>query len=172
MASESQLRIFLAGRVAVEANGHVLDEARFPGRQGRLLFAYLVAERGRAVPRDELAEALWEDAPPATWDKALTVIASKLRGVLADSGIGSATALTVRSAVTGSNCPREPGSTYSLRRARRRTQRRRSRQATSARRGPRARLLPHSCSNPCCPATTEPGWRRSGVTSPRFASVR
>ena len=94
MASESQLRIFLAGRVAVEANGHVLDEARFPGRQGRLLFAYLVAERGRAVPRDELAEALWEDAPPATWDKALTVIASKLRGVLADSGIGSATALT------------------------------------------------------------------------------
>ena len=58
MASGSQLRVFLAGRVAVEANGHVVDEARFPGRQGRLLFAYLVAEQGRAVPRDELAEAL------------------------------------------------------------------------------------------------------------------
>ena len=54
-----QLRVFLAGRVAVEANGHVIDETRFPGRQGRLLFAYLVAEQGRAVPRDELAEALW-----------------------------------------------------------------------------------------------------------------
>ena len=94
MASGSQLRVFLAGRVAVEANGHVIDEARFPGRQGRLLFAYLVAERGRAVPRDELAEALWENAPPATWEKALTVIASKLRGLLTDSGIDGATALS------------------------------------------------------------------------------
>src|SRR5881394_671180 len=94
MASGSQLRVFLAGRVAVEANGHVVDEARFPGRQGRLLFAYLVAEQGRAVPRDELAEALWQDAPPATWEKALTVIASKLRSLLTDTGIDGARALT------------------------------------------------------------------------------
>jgi SARP family transcriptional regulator, regulator of embCAB operon len=94
MASESQLRVFLAGRVAVEANGHVIDETRFPGRQGRLLFAYLVAEQGRAVPRGELAEALWEAAPPATWDKALTVIASKVRAVLADSGLDATAVLT------------------------------------------------------------------------------
>ena len=39
----------------------MIDEGRFPGRQGRLLFAYLVAEQGRPVPRDELAEALWGD---------------------------------------------------------------------------------------------------------------
>ena len=94
MVGGSQLRVFLAGRVAVEANGHVFDEARFPGRQGRLLFAYLVAAHGRAVPRDELAHALWEDAPPATWEKALTVIASKLRGVLTDSGLDGTAALT------------------------------------------------------------------------------
>ena len=61
----------------------MIDEERFPGRQGRLLFAYLVAEQGRPVPRDELAEALWGEAPPATWDKALTVIVSKLRALLA-----------------------------------------------------------------------------------------
>ena len=67
--------------------GWLIDEGRFPGRQGRLLFAYLVAEQGRAVPRDELAEALWGDAPPATWDKALTVLVSKLRAVLSDGGI-------------------------------------------------------------------------------------
>jgi YVTN family beta-propeller protein len=75
------------GRVAAEANGRVLDEARFPGRQGRLLFAYLVAAGSRPVPRDELADAIWGESPPATWEKALTVIASKLRGLLAEDGI-------------------------------------------------------------------------------------
>jgi YVTN family beta-propeller protein len=94
MASEVKARVFLAGRVAVEADGMVVDEARFPGRQGRLLFAYLVAEQGRPVPREELAEALWKETPPTTWDKALTGIVSKLRGLLEDQGIDGATALT------------------------------------------------------------------------------
>ena len=89
-----QLKVFLAGRVAVETNRVVIDESGFPGRQGRLLFAYLVAEQGRPVPRDELAEALWGEAPPATWHKALTVIASKLRSLLADRGIDAPDALT------------------------------------------------------------------------------
>ena len=91
---ELQLKIFLAGRVALETNGHVIDERRFPGRQGRLLFAYLVAEQGRAVPRDELADAIWGEEPPATWDKVLTVIASKLRSLLGNNGIDRANALT------------------------------------------------------------------------------
>jgi YVTN family beta-propeller protein len=82
-----QLKVFLTGRVAAEANGRVLDEARFPGRQGRLLFAYLVAARSRPVPRDELADAIWGESPPASWEKALTVIASKLRGLVAEDGI-------------------------------------------------------------------------------------
>jgi YVTN family beta-propeller protein len=82
-----RLKVFLTGRVAAEGNGRVLDEARFPGRQGRLLFVYLVAARSRPVPRDELADALWGDSPPATWDKALTVIASKLRRLVAGDGI-------------------------------------------------------------------------------------
>jgi DNA-binding SARP family transcriptional activator/ABC-type branched-subunit amino acid transport system substrate-binding protein/DNA-binding beta-propeller fold protein YncE len=89
-----QLKIFLAGRVAVEADGRVIEERRFPGRQGRLMFAYLVAEQGRPVPRHELADALWGEAPPARWDKALTVIASKLRVLLGDAGIDGASALT------------------------------------------------------------------------------
>src|ERR1051325_2424805 len=81
------LRMFLAGRVAAEANGRVLDEARFGGRQGRLLFVYLVAARSRPVPRDELADAIWGESPPATWEKALAVIVSKLRGLLAEDGV-------------------------------------------------------------------------------------
>jgi YVTN family beta-propeller protein len=88
------LKVFLAGRVAVEIDGVVVDERRFPGRQGRLLFAYLVAEQARPVPRDELAEAIWADALPATWDKALTGLVSKLRSLLAESGVDSAGALT------------------------------------------------------------------------------
>ena len=81
-----QLKVFLFGRVAVESDGAVIGDDRF-GRQGRLLFAYLVAEHGRPVPHDELAEALWDGARPATWDKALSVVASKLRGLLADGGV-------------------------------------------------------------------------------------
>ena len=94
MIGDLPLKVFLAGRVAVETDGLVIDEERFHGRQGRLFFAYLVAEQGRAVPRDELAEVLWGRAPPASWDKSLTVIASKLRNLLTDHGIDGANALT------------------------------------------------------------------------------
>jgi DNA-binding SARP family transcriptional activator/ABC-type transport system substrate-binding protein len=93
MESSSTLRVFLAGR-DVEADGPVIDAASFPGRQGRLLFAYLVAEQGRPVPRDELADALWGEALPATWSKALGVLASKLRGELSSHGVDGASALT------------------------------------------------------------------------------
>ena len=87
MTKSLRLKVFLTGRVAAEANGRVLDEARFPGRQGRLLFVYLVVARSRPVPADELADAIWGESPPATWEKALTVIASKLRGLVAEDGI-------------------------------------------------------------------------------------
>ena len=89
-----QLRVFLAGRVAIECDGVVIDDGRFPGRQGRLLFAYLVAEQNRPVRRDELAEALWGDAAPATWEKALSVLVSKIRALLGDCGIDGSRSLT------------------------------------------------------------------------------
>jgi YVTN family beta-propeller protein len=88
------LKVYLVGRISLETNGVVVDEELFPGRQGRLLFAHLAAEQGRPVPRDELAEALWGETPPPTWDKALTVVVSKLRTLLNEHGIDGATALT------------------------------------------------------------------------------
>lgn len=88
------MEVFLAGRVAIEADGVMFEEERFPGRLGRLLFAYLAVEHGRAVPRDELAEALWGDGPPPTWEKALTVHVSKLRALLTDAGIDGGKSLT------------------------------------------------------------------------------
>jgi YVTN family beta-propeller protein len=39
------------------------------------------------VPRDELADAIWGESPPATWEKALAVVVSKLRRLLAEDGV-------------------------------------------------------------------------------------
>ncbi len=46
------------------------------------------------MPRGELAEALWGETPPQTWEKALSVLASKLRALLAANGVDGAPALT------------------------------------------------------------------------------
>jgi SARP family transcriptional regulator, regulator of embCAB operon len=57
------------------------------------VFAYLAAQKGRAVPRDELAEVLWGEELPATWDKALRVLMTKLRALLEECGIDGSAAL-------------------------------------------------------------------------------
>ena len=51
------VRIHLCGELAVEWDGESLAP-RLPGRQGRILFAYLVLHRARPVRRDELEEVL------------------------------------------------------------------------------------------------------------------
>jgi YVTN family beta-propeller protein len=88
------LKIFLVDRVVLEADGVRVDEERLPGRQGRLVLAYLVAEQGRPIPKDELAEALWGETPPATWEKAVAGIVSKLRALLAECGLEAGSILT------------------------------------------------------------------------------
>ncbi len=75
--------IRLCGPVAVEVHGQRLDGG-LPGRQGRLLFAYLVLNRNRGCPRDELIDALWPEGPPAAADSALSALLSKLRRALGD----------------------------------------------------------------------------------------
>jgi SARP family transcriptional regulator, regulator of embCAB operon len=82
-----ETRISLLGQVAVTGRAGVIEEADFGGRQIRLLFAYLVAEHGRRVTRDALADALWGTELPATWEKALTVIVSKVRSLLTAAGV-------------------------------------------------------------------------------------
>jgi DNA-binding SARP family transcriptional activator len=82
------LRIYLTSRVLVEDSGTVLlGESRMMGRQGRLAFAYLVGEHLRAVSKDELAEELWLDAVPPSWERSLSALISKLRALLAGTGI-------------------------------------------------------------------------------------
>lgn len=75
------VRIQLCGPLAVELDGRRIDR-ELPGRQGRLLLAYLVLHRLRAVRRDELIDALWPRTPPAAADSALRALISKLRRLL------------------------------------------------------------------------------------------
>lgn len=79
--------IQLAGRVMVESTYTVLYERLLYGSQARLLFALLVVERNRPVPRDELADALWPDGLPRTWGAALRGVISKVRAFVAAAGL-------------------------------------------------------------------------------------
>jgi DNA-binding SARP family transcriptional activator len=81
------LRLYLTGRVCVEAGETLLADRRLGGRQERLAFVYLAVERARAATHDELAEVLWADRPPAAWERALSAVVSHLRGALARAGL-------------------------------------------------------------------------------------
>lgn len=81
MASPPTTRIQLCGPLVIERDSERLD-SRLPGRQGRLLFAYLAVNRHRLVGRDELTEALWPDRQPSATDAALNALLSKLRRAL------------------------------------------------------------------------------------------
>jgi DNA-binding SARP family transcriptional activator len=78
--SSGSLRVQICGPLAIERDGERI-EGGLPGRQGRLLFTYLVVNRHRDVPRDELAEALWREPDPAAVDARLNPLLSKLRRV-------------------------------------------------------------------------------------------
>ena len=85
LAPDGQLRVQICGPLVIERDGQRLD-GQLPGRQGRLLFSYLVINRHRQVSRDELAEALWREPDPAAVEARLNPVLSKLRRVFgADS---------------------------------------------------------------------------------------
>lgn len=77
--------MFIMGRVMLETTDQIVEASALPGRQGRLAFVYLAVEP-RRVSRDELAEAIWSEVPPA-WESALASIASKLRRTLVSLGL-------------------------------------------------------------------------------------
>lgn len=80
------LRIQVCGPLAVEHDGERL-EGRLPGRQGRLLFTYLIVNRHRQVSRDELAEALWREPDPEAVDARLNPLLSKVRRTFGPASI-------------------------------------------------------------------------------------
>ena len=80
----AETRIQLCGRLVARLDGRRIEH-ELPGRQGRLAFVYLVANRQRPVRRDELVDALWGGAPA---HDALSPLLSKLRRVLPLDGRG------------------------------------------------------------------------------------
>jgi DNA-binding SARP family transcriptional activator len=83
MCGWAKARIQLCGRFVAVLDGARVEDS-LPGRRGRLLFAYLVLNRGRPLPRDELLLAGWGEEVPAGAGNALSVLLSKLR-----SGLGA-----------------------------------------------------------------------------------
>jgi len=87
-------RIYLCGRLVVSLGGARLEDA-LPGRQGRIIFAYLIVNRARTIERDELIEALWGETPPSDPESALSAILSKLRRALGPARLEGRSALTL-----------------------------------------------------------------------------
>ena len=80
--------------MSIEVEDTVVDEQRLGGARARLAFAVLVLERPRPVDRHHLAEVLWPDALPASWEPALRVVMSRVRAFLATAGLPAAEMLT------------------------------------------------------------------------------
>ena len=92
MGEWTTARVQLCGRFGVDINGSRIEDT-LPGRRGRVLFAYLVLNRGREVPRDELLMAGWGEEAPIEAGNALSVLLSKLRHGLGADRLRGRTAI-------------------------------------------------------------------------------
>lgn len=88
-------RIQLCGPTVIELEGARV-EARLPGRQGRLLFAYLVLNRHRLIGREELIEALWPGELSSAAETGLNPLISKLRKALGAGVVDGRTSLRLQ----------------------------------------------------------------------------
>ncbi len=79
-------RLYLTGGLRLDGpTGHVTD-ADLPGRQGRIAFAALAVER-RPLSHDQLADIIWDEAPPPQWKAALAPVMSKIRSLITTTGL-------------------------------------------------------------------------------------
>ncbi len=81
--------------MVIERGGERL-EGRLPGRQGRLLFAYLVLNRHRLTSRDELIEALWPLQSPGAAETGVSSLVSKLRKILGPGAVDGRSSLSLK----------------------------------------------------------------------------
>jgi DNA-binding SARP family transcriptional activator len=81
------IEIRLLGRFAARRGGEEIPPAEFGGRLVRTLIRVLVTRRGRFVPRDVLAEALWPGRLPADPAANLKVLVNRARRALGDPSL-------------------------------------------------------------------------------------
>ncbi len=88
-------RVQLCGRLKADVNGrHVTPALR--GRQGRVLLAYLVLNRGRAVSREELVSAIWPNSGPVDPSAALRTQLSHLRSAFGPEALAGRDTVELR----------------------------------------------------------------------------
>src|SRR4051794_41477940 len=88
------VRISLTGALTLRNDAASVGEDALGGRQARLLLARLALDAGRPVPHATLAQLLWGDALPSSWQPALRGVGSRVRGALAAVGLPPAQTLT------------------------------------------------------------------------------
>jgi DNA-binding SARP family transcriptional activator len=77
----------VVGSLTVDDGDAVLRERELPGNQGRLALAMLAVEHRHPVSRDQLADELWPEALPPSWETALRAVISKVRAAAARAGV-------------------------------------------------------------------------------------
>jgi class 3 adenylate cyclase len=75
-------RIHLLGQILIDSGDSVIEERDLPGRKGRLALAYLIVERHRPIPVEELAGVLWPREAPEGWKDKLEPLMTRLQGLL------------------------------------------------------------------------------------------
>jgi EAL domain-containing protein (putative c-di-GMP-specific phosphodiesterase class I)/DNA-binding SARP family transcriptional activator len=85
--------ITLLGRVAIARGDDAPAAGASRGRRVELVFAYLAVEHRRLVTHDELAEALWPEGLPSTWEAGLRGVLTEVRRFLAERGLDPAIVL-------------------------------------------------------------------------------
>ena len=81
------MRVYVLGRLTVEGDSGLLLQRDLPGNQARVALAMLAVEHRHPISRDEIADELWPEQLPASWQTALRAIISKVRSSLANAGV-------------------------------------------------------------------------------------
>jgi DNA-binding SARP family transcriptional activator len=88
------MRVHLCGTLSVQVDGRETADA-ISGRQGRVLLAYLVANRGEPVRRDELIDVVWQGQPPSAPEASLSSLLTSVRRTLGQDTLTGRSVLTL-----------------------------------------------------------------------------
>jgi DNA-binding SARP family transcriptional activator len=92
---QSKLKVRMFGPIAVQAGSRSLGPRDFSGVKPKQVLEILLAARGEPVPKDRLADLLWDEKLPRNVSKSLETYVSVLRHRLADIGPWRALVVTL-----------------------------------------------------------------------------